>query len=224
MVKMSKNTKENRQMNLSNVINSKKVVSFRHLFDQVDCSEITLRKDIEELGGMRSYTHQRSFITLKPIPKFDKNGIWVFRKVGFTKHGSSLELILNLINSSKEGLTREELEGIVRIKIFQQIQVLLIREELHRVKIGNKYVYLPKDVVKNQRKMLKLVGTRQTEQRYENGLSTRDLIEIVKVVLLEANIKTPVLKKWIEKYSLKISVGTLEKTLLKYQLNEKKTH
>ena len=56
-----------------------------------------------------SYTHQGSFVTLKDIPTFNEYGIWFFRGIGFTKYQNSLELIIQLINSSKEGFTREQL-------------------------------------------------------------------------------------------------------------------
>jgi hypothetical protein len=211
-----------RQKEIRSFISSKKVVAFKRVFEQISCSELTLRKDIIEIGGMSSYTHQRSFVTLKNIPKFDVNGIWFFRGAGFTKHGSSLDLVIGLINLSKEGMTREEIEKIMKIKIFQQIQTLLNREQLYRVKIGNKYVYLPEEIIKNKKKRFRLIGSRQTEERHEGGIGVNDLVSVLKVVLQEGDIKMQSLKRWVKKYSLKISFEKLEKIILKSNLDEKK--
>ena len=50
-----------------------------------------------------------------------------------------------------------------------------------------------------------------------------DLIAVLKVVLQERKIEMRLLKRWIKKYSLKIPVAKLERIILKYQLDGKKT-
>ncbi|MCP4763114.1 MAG: hypothetical protein GY870_15160, partial [archaeon] len=126
-----------RQIFVENIIRSKKIQTFEQILKHVSCSEITLRRDIRQIEGITSYTHQGRFITLKDIPQFDNNGIWFYRKVGFTKYKNSLELIVHLINNSREGLSREQIQEILKIQIYQQIQTLLKRNELYRSKIGN---------------------------------------------------------------------------------------
>lgn len=95
---------------------------------------------------------------MKDVAKFDKNGIWFYRKVGFTKYKNSLELIVHLINNSKRGLSREQIQEITKIQTFQQIQTLLKRNELYRSKIGNKYIYLPEELAENREKRQQLLS------------------------------------------------------------------
>jgi hypothetical protein len=215
-----------RQIVIEDIIRSKKIQIFEQILKQVNCSEVTLRRDIRQIKGITSYTHQGRFVTLEDIPKFDKNGIWFYRNVGFTKYKNSLELIVNLINHSNKGLTREQIQEILRIQIFQQIQTLLKRNELYRSKIGNKYIYYPEELAKNQKKRLLVLNANNVEEYYDAMVSSSDLVALLKAVLVEKKIKINVknLKRFVQKYSLKISLKKVEQLLLKYNLTEKKSH
>ncbi len=216
---------EDRQQLVKDFIRPKKVVAFKQIYEQVFCSELTLRKDIRQIGGITSYTHQRSFITLGDIPSFDQDGIWFFRGIGFTKYESSLDLIIHLIDSSESGMTREQIQEIMNIQICQQIQILLKRKELHRVKIGKKYCYLPKLLAKNKKQRLRLLDANNVEEYYDSRVNSSDLVALLKAVLVEKKIKIDVksLKRFAQKYSLGIPLKKIEQLLLKYNLTEKKT-
>ena len=215
-----------RQIFAENIIRSKKIQTLEQILKHVSCSEITLRRDIRRINGITSYTHQGRFITLKDIPEFDNNGIWFYRKVGFTKYKNSLELIVHLINNSTEGLSREQIQEILKIQIYQQIQTLLKRNELFRIKIGNKYIYLPEELAKNQKKRLQLLNANNVEEYYDAVVSFSDLVALLKAVLVEKKIKIDIknLKRFTQKYSLKIPLKKVEQLLLKYNLAEKKSH
>jgi hypothetical protein len=217
---------DERQIFVETIIRSKKIQTFEQILKQVNCSEATLRRDIRRIKGITSFTHQGRFVTLKDIPKFDKNGIWFYRKAGFTKYKNSLELIVHLINNSKEGLNREQIQQILKIQIFQQIQTLLKRNELYRCKIGNKYIYLPEQLAMNQKKRLRSLSANNVEEYYDAMVSSSDLVALLKAVLIEKKIKIDVknLKRFAQKYSLKIPLKKVEQLLLKYNLTEKKSH
>jgi hypothetical protein len=215
--------KDQRQQQITEYLRSKKVVVLRHLYEQFPCSELTLRNDIRDIGGINSYTHQRSFVTLSDIPIFNEHGVWFFRGVGFTKFETSIDLVAHLIATSKSGLTREQIQEVTKIQVGQQIRELLLREQLYRVKVGNKYLYIPEEIARNRRKRFRIVGDLQVEEHYESEITTNDLIAVLKVVLQETKIDMKQLKRWIKKYSLKMSVLKLERLIAKYKLDEKKT-
>jgi hypothetical protein len=214
-----------RQVFVENLIRSKKIQTFEQILKQVSCSEATLRRDIRQIKGITSYTHQGRFVTLEDIPKYNKNSIWFYRRVGFTKHKSSLELIVSLINSSKEGLSRDQIQEILKIQIFQQIQTLLKRDELFRCKIGSRYIYLPEELAKNKKKRLQLLNANNVEEYHDAMVSSSDLVALLKAVLVEKEIKINVknLKRFAMKYSLEIPLKKVEQLLLKYNLTEKKS-
>jgi DeoR/GlpR family transcriptional regulator of sugar metabolism len=215
---------EERRNVVENIIRSKKIQTFEQILKQVNCSEVTLRRDIRWMKGITSYTHQGRFVTLEDIPEFDHNDIWFYNNIGFTKFKNSLELIVHLINHSKEGLTREQIQKILKIQIFQQIQTLLKRNKLYRSKIGNKYIYLPEELSRNKKQKLLSLNVNNIEEYYDAIVSSSDLVALLKAVLVEKKIKIDAknLKRFTKKYSLTIPLNKIEQLLLKYNLTEKK--
>ena len=205
------------------MIYKKKAVSFASISRSVLCSSVTLRRDLKTLQTITSYTHRGSYLTLPDIPRFNRHGIWFFRGIGFSRFNSSLELIVSVIENSKYGMTQGEIEALLKIGISKQIQILMEQESLHRVKTGAKYVYIPKEAAKNKKRRLKILGSRQVEEYYKQEVKISDLIAVLKVVLQEKKIEMKSLKRWIKKYSLRIPVAKLERMILKYKLDEKKT-
>ena len=97
------------------------------------------------------------------------------------------------------------------------------QERLYRIKIGAKYVYIPSKAVRDKKMRLTIVGSRQIEEHYEKEITILDLIAVLKIVLQEGKIETQLLKRWINKYSLKIPLAKLEHIIMRYELDEKKT-
>lgn len=192
---------------------------------QLNCCEKTIRNEIRKLNGISSYTHRGKYITLHEIPDFDQRGLWFYKDVGFSKNGSSLNAIMALISQSQEGLSREQLEEILKISISKQIQILLRQDKLHRVKMGSKYKYLPEALAKNSKTRLRLLSTEAIEEYYDAKVASSDLVALLKAVLVEKKIPITVqsLKNFAQKYCLKIPLKKIEQLLLKFNLTEKKT-
>jgi len=213
---------------LRTFIQSKKIVLIDQLLEQkqLNCCERTVRKEIKKIEGITSYTHRGKYLTLSEMAKFDRNGICFYQGVGFSKHGNSLKTIVALISQNQDGLSREKLEEILKIKISKQIQILLQQDRLHRVKIGNKYQYLPEALAKNKKKRLRALNINSIEEYYDARVSSSNLIALLKAVLVEKKIKIDVksLERFAQKYCLKIPLKKIEQLLLKYNLTEKKSH
>lgn len=206
-------------------IRERRVMSFDDVLHGIDCSAITLRRDLKALNTISSYTHSGRFITLPGIPQFDGHGIWIYRKIGFSRFGTSLDTIVGLIEQSEGGFSRIELEEILGIRISQQIQVLMQRGKLHRVKMGNQYLYIPEAAQRNKKKKLKLIGARQTEEYFEKAIQKTDLVALLKAVLVESKVGIEIesIKRIAKKYSLRIPPQKIQRLLVKYDLPEKKT-
>ncbi len=214
--------KDERLQTINELIGKKKVLSFEKLVQSVNVSDITVRRDLRALNYLTSYTHRGRFITLPEIPRFDNYGIWFFHEIGFSQYGNSFEAILKLIDQSQQGLSRDELEGILKIGISKQIQILIGQEKLNRVKLGSKYLYLSEDLMKNEKKKYRLIGTRQSEDYYEKDVRKKDLILLLKAVLEHNGIKMANLKQIVKKYNLKLPIKKIEKLLTENHLTEKK--
>ena len=207
---------------IERIIRENQIQSFETILGKVDCSSITLRRDIKAIAGITSYTHGGKYITLADIQVFNENGIWFYKTVGFTKFKNSLDLIVSIINNAKEGITKEEIEDILRIKISKQIQILLSQNRLHRVKLGAKYCYLSEELAKNKERQMQLLDT-DIEDYYDKKVKLTDLIAVLKAVLTEYKIDMNNLKKLIKKYSLDVPIKKVEQLIVKYDLSLKKS-
>ena len=182
-------TKSDRLNIIKKMIYQENAVLFSAIVSSVICSSVTLRRDLKTLRTLTSYTHRGSYVTLLDIPVFDNLGIWFFKDIGFSRFKNSLELIISVVENSKEGITKAEIESLLRIGISKQIQILMEQERLHRIKIGAQYVYIPSKAVKEKKMRLKIVGSRQIEEHYEQEVTILDLIAVLKVVLQEGRIE-----------------------------------
>lgn len=215
--------KDIRTQAMSAFLQKQKIATMDQLIAATVSNEWTIRRDLKQLKAITSYTHSGRYVTLPEIPKFDENGIWFYREIGFSKYKNSLELIVQIVNSGNKGLTREDIQKIIKIQIFQQISVLLRRNMIFRVKKGSKYVYIPEKTVTNKKSRQEIVGSLQTEEYYDREIKIIDLIAVLKIVLQEGKIDFSSVKEWVKKYALKIPLTKLEALILKHKLNEKKT-
>ncbi|RKY84155.1 hypothetical protein DRQ11_11975 [candidate division KSB1 bacterium] len=217
--------KNDRLEKIKELVFQKKVLSLQSLVGKSGYSERSTQRYLKELNYLTSYTHRGRFVTLSDIPTFNDFGIWSYQKIGFSKFGSSLDTIVAIVNQSECGFSREELESILKIGISKQIQILVQRESIHRVKLGGKYLYIPESAMKNKKKKLKIVGDLQSEEHFERSVQKTDLIALLKAVLIEKSIGIDIksLKRIAQKYYLKIPLKKIEQLLLKYDLLEKKS-
>jgi len=209
---------------ITDFIQTERICSFEQIFQKVEGSIATLRRDIKVIEGITSFTHCGSFITLPTIPRFNENGIWFYKKVGFSQFNNSIELIVNVINKSDSGITKETLDEILGIDVYKQIHILLNRHQINRVKIGKKYHYLSETLAKNKKKRLRLLDVNNIEEYYDSSVNSSDLVALLKAVLVEKKIKIDVkgLKRFTQKYSLRLPLKKIEQLLLKYHLTKKK--
>ena len=53
-------------------------------------TELTVFRKLKQLHYLSSYTHRGSFYTLPGIARFNTKGLWSFRDVWFSRHGTLL--------------------------------------------------------------------------------------------------------------------------------------
>lgn len=202
-------------------IKKNKAVTISEFFHHISYCEKTLRRDINELNGITSYTHRGKFVTLPDIPIFNDYGVWFYKEIGFTKFKNSFDLIISIIDNS-EGITKEGIEGILRINISKQIQILLFRKRLNRIKLGAKYFYLSDELAKDKKRQMQILPI-EIEEYSDRKVNITDLVAVLNVALAEYQIDMNNLKKLIVKYSLQVPIKKIEELLLKYNLSSKKS-
>ena len=104
--------------------------------------KMTALRKLRALGYLSSYSHAGKFYTLKQVPRWDGHGLWVYKGVRFSRHGSLLETLAWLVEQSSDGRFASELEDTVHVRVQEALRTLYRRERVFRHQIGGQYLYV----------------------------------------------------------------------------------
>jgi hypothetical protein len=105
-------------------------------------SRITVFRKLAQLGARASYSHRGRYHTLDRLATYDKNGLWSFRGVRFSRHGTLEETITYLVEHSREGYFAWELEVLVQVRVHNALARLYAAQRLDREQLVDQYLYL----------------------------------------------------------------------------------
>ncbi len=93
--------------------NEKKILSISELSELMCCSAITSRRRLKQWRALTSYNQNNRYYTLPTIPAFNKSGLWHYRGVSFSKHGTCKQTVVHFVRNSEQGLSNTELAEIL---------------------------------------------------------------------------------------------------------------
>jgi hypothetical protein len=128
---------------LETLLKRKRVVVLDELRDALQTrSRTTIFRVLSSVGYHTSYSHAGRFYTLKEIPKFNDLGIWFWRDVGFSMHGTLRATAVSLVERAPAGQTHEELQEQLRLRLHDTLRDLVDAKALTRRLWEDVYVYL----------------------------------------------------------------------------------
>ncbi len=95
------------------IFRSRTVLTVEQLAGLLERSVSTARRFLKHWGALRSINNNGMYYVLPETPKFDRNGLWKYQMLYFSKHGNLKETIFNLIKKSKSGLSSSEINRLV---------------------------------------------------------------------------------------------------------------
>jgi len=126
-----------------NILNSNKIATIDDLKAAVGSeSTMTVFRSLSRLGYLTSYSHRGRFYTLAGIPDFDDSGLWSYRSVMFSRHGTLLETAAVLVQRSDDGFSALELESVLQVESNHALLQLFHRKRVSRSKLGGHFVYM----------------------------------------------------------------------------------
>lgn len=126
-------------------LKKKKVFTFSLLLSMLKCSTRSGRNILRQWGTYNSYNHNGRYYTLPDVPKFDGNGLWKYKGVFFSKHGTLKNTVVHLINSATSGLTGNQIGEIVEISPQSFLCHSRDAPGIRREKYDGVYVYFSDD-------------------------------------------------------------------------------
>ncbi len=112
---------------------------------------ISVRRFLKQIGYFRSYTHNGKWYTLRDSPHFDREGLWHYRGIGFSKQGSLTATIGHLLAHSPAGLSANELSQKLQHPCHAVLTQLHKGGQLDRLPLAGQFRYLAIDPELNSR-------------------------------------------------------------------------
>ncbi|MCK5586237.1 hypothetical protein KAJ02_09200, partial [Candidatus Bipolaricaulota bacterium] len=101
-------------------------------------AEITVFRKLAELAYRTSYSHRGRYYTLDRIPVYDSWGLWSFRSVWFSTHGTLLSTAAALVEEAERGFFVPELESLLHVEVKGPLLKLVRQDRIGREKISGR--------------------------------------------------------------------------------------
>lgn len=105
-------------------------------------SRMSVFRRLKELGYLSSYTHAGRYYTLSAIPCFNSLGLWCHKGIGFSKYGSLKATVIHLIHQSDAGMTHQELETHLHVRVHNALLELVQSKQIKREPSAGMYLYV----------------------------------------------------------------------------------
>lgn len=124
------------------LLRRKRIATMQALRVALDASHMTVVRALQKQGYYSSVNRNASFYALRETPQFDARGLWLYRDVCFSRHGTLARTLVALVESAPAGLTVAELERQVHTRVGNLLSRLCRQGELSRCFAGHQAVYL----------------------------------------------------------------------------------
>jgi len=100
-----------------------------------------------------SYSHRGAYYTLDSIAQYDQLGLWSYRDIHFSRHGSLLDTATVLVPQAPAGYLVEELDAVVEVATKDALRQLAHAGRLHRADWEGRYLYCAVDRARRQEQL-----------------------------------------------------------------------
>jgi len=152
---------------LLRLLNDQKVATMPQLKSALGTSvTFTVLRKLAPLGYRSSYSHGGTYYTLDSIAHYDELGLWSYRDIHFSRHGTLLNTAEALVTQSLAGYQVPELEAVVQVASKDALRQLVKGERLSRREWQGRFLYCALDRRRRQEQW----AARQAQQETGDDL------------------------------------------------------
>jgi len=111
---------------------------------------MTVSRALKQHGYFSSFNHNARYYTLRQTPRFDANGLWFYRSIGFSRHQTLTKTLVALVRAAPTGTTPEELTDLLHTPVGNLLARLARQKHLARRRLGRRTVYLAPDAPRQE--------------------------------------------------------------------------
>ena len=144
-------------------------------------SRATIFRVLKAAGYRTSYSHSGKYYTLDRIPHFDPHGLWFWRDVCFSKHGTLRATIVAKVKEAAAGYTHDELEALLQLRVQNTLLELVRDGAITRDEIDAIFVYVDSHPALAKAQLARRRA--QTPSPASRPVDLADVVEILLVVI-----------------------------------------
>jgi len=95
---------------------AQKVATINQLADRLQCSVPTARRRLKQWKTHTSYNKNGRYYVLPDVVRFDADGLWRYRGIGFSRYGNLKQTVVGLVRGSPSGLRAGELGKLLGLE------------------------------------------------------------------------------------------------------------
>jgi len=131
---------------LASVLKRRRIATMEELRVAVgEQTRMTIYRQLKELSYQTSYSHNGQYYALTETARFDQRGLWSCRSVWFSKHGTLMATLEELVSDSQRGYFADELEAILHVGVRESLLRLVQQGRISRERVSQSYLYCSKD-------------------------------------------------------------------------------
>lgn len=147
---------------LTRLLRDQKVATMSELKNALGCGvTFTVLRKLAPLGYRSSYSHGGTYYTLDSIAQYDERGLWAYRDIHFSRHGTLLNTAATLVTHAPAGYFAHELDALVHVATKDALRLLVQQDRLYRREWAGRYWYGAKERQRRQEQW----AARQAQQR-----------------------------------------------------------
>lgn len=117
-------------------------------------ANITVFRKLEEISYRTSYSHRGKYYALHEAMTFDKEGLWSFGAVRFSKHGTLLSTVEAFVRRAEAGYFTRELEDVLHVGVKEALLKLCREGRIARERVSGLYLYCSVDQAARRRQIM----------------------------------------------------------------------
>ena len=172
-----------------------KVMTTEELAKLMQCSVAAVRTRLKKWGVYTSYNMNAKYYALPEVPKFDQNGLWLYKQIRFCKHGNLRQALIHLVSNSEAGLDWNQIEQLLGVSSNSFLTRYTDIAELRREKYQGRYIYFCANEQTHQKQTAERLRLIQQSQMPSETEAIVILAEIIKHPKLEIDQIVVILKK-----------------------------
>src|ERR1022692_4824572 len=137
--------------------------------------DVTVFRKLKQLAYRTSYSHRGSYYTLDETAHFDRNGLWSFQSVWFSRQGTLLDTAQAFVENSSAGYFAEELDHALHVGTKEPLLRLVQHERVARESVKGLYLYCSINPVLRERQLLARHGL-QAEPNLATSLASAEVV------------------------------------------------